>query len=97
MGGPSGAAFRITNARRLDKNSLIGAFDLHMPSGLILRGVMLLESHGKRWIGLPSREWLKEDGGKGYAPIIEFASRDVAERFQALVLPLAERALDFPS
>lgn len=41
----------------------------------------------------PSREWIKPDGSQGYFPLLEFSSRDVADRFQALVLPIAERAL----
>jgi hypothetical protein len=86
-------SFKITNPRRINKNSLIGAFDLEMPSGLKINGVMVLESHGRRWIGFPSKEWQKSDGSKGYAPLIEFGSPVVRERFQTVVLPLAEQAL----
>jgi len=90
-------AFKITNARRLDKNSLIGAFDLELPSGLIVRGAMPFEKAGKRWVNFPSKEWTKADGTKSYFPLLEFASRDVADRFQTLVRPLAEQALGLAS
>jgi hypothetical protein len=61
-------AFVVTNARLVRKNSLVGTFDVEMPSGLIVRGAMLLEKNGSRWINFPSREWIKPDGGKGISP-----------------------------
>jgi hypothetical protein len=85
-------AFVITNARLVGKNSLIGTFDVEMSSGLIVRGAMLLEKNDVRWINFPSKEWIKPDGTKGYFPLLEFASRGIQERFQALVLPLVEKA-----
>jgi hypothetical protein len=88
------AAFKISNPKVLRKNSLIGSFDLAMPSGLIVRGAMLFEKNGKRWINFPSKEWLKADGTKAYFPLLEFASREIADRFQAQVLPLAEAAFE---
>jgi hypothetical protein len=86
-------SFTITNAKQLRKGTLLGFFDLEMPSGLIVRGVMLFEKSGKRWVGFPSKEWQKPDGGKGYSPLLEFADRTISDKFQAQVLPLAERAL----
>jgi hypothetical protein len=92
----TGAAqsFTVTNARLIHKNSLVGCFDLQMPSGLVVRGVMLLESNGRRWINFPSKEWTKPDGSRGFSPLLEFASREIADRFQRQVLPLAEQAFE---
>ena len=87
------SAFTISNAKSIRKNSLIGFFDLRMPSGLIVRGAMLFEKNGRRWVGFPSKEWVKQDGSKSYFPLIEFADRSIADKFQAAVLPLAEEAL----
>jgi hypothetical protein len=87
------AAFTITNPKVIRKNSLIGFFDLEMPSGLIVRGVMLLEKNGKRWINFPSKEFAKQDGTRGFIPLLEFSTREISDRFQGAVLPLAERAL----
>ena len=86
-------AFKLTNPRPLDKNSLRGVFDIQMPSGLIVRGAMLFEKNGKRWVGFPSKEWVKQDGTKSHSSILEFSSREVSDKFQAAVLPLAEEAL----
>ncbi len=84
--------FTVSKPRILRKNSLVGTFDLHFPSGLILHGAMLLEKGTRRWVGFPSKEWLKSDGSKAYTPLLEFANREIADKFQAEVLPIAEQA-----
>jgi hypothetical protein len=84
------SSFTITNPKVLRKNSLVGCFDLQMPSGMIVRGAMLFEKNGRRWVNFPSKEWTKPDGTKSYSPLIEFADRSIADKFQAQVLPLAE-------
>jgi hypothetical protein len=89
----SASAFRLSNPRRIGKGTLIGAFDLEMPSGLKVNGVMLLEKNGKRWVNFPSKEWTTGSGEKKYSPLIEFASAEARDRFQSAVLPLAEGAL----
>jgi hypothetical protein len=88
----------ITNARRVTKGSLLGFFDVTLDSGLKLNGCQLFEKTGddgalKRWVGLPSREWVKADGSKSYVPIVEIPAREARDKFNAAVLPLAERAL----
>jgi hypothetical protein len=85
--------FVISNAKILNKNTLVGSFDLTMPSGLVVRGAMLFEKSGKPWVGFPSKERVKPDGTKSYFPLLEFASREVSDRFQSAVLPVAEKAL----
>lgn len=86
-------SFKITHQKRINKNTLIGVFDLELPSGLKINGFMLLEKNGKRWFGFPSREWVKPDGARSYSPLLELASRELADRFQGAVLPLAEQVL----
>jgi hypothetical protein len=63
-GNGTQGTFRVTNAKLLRKNSLIGSFDLEMPSGLIVRGAMLFDKDGSRWVNFPSKEWTKSDGTK---------------------------------
>jgi hypothetical protein len=83
----------ISNARKLNKGALIGFFDVELRSGLKLNSCTLPSKDGKKWIGLPSREWQKPDGTKSYVPIVEILDRDARDKFAAAVLPLAERAL----
>jgi hypothetical protein len=68
----------ITNARKVTKGSLLGFFDVTLDSGLKLNGCQLFE---------------KPDGSKSYVPIVEVPDRDARQKFNAAVLPLAERAL----
>ena len=86
-------SFTVTNSKQMRKGTLLGFFDLEMPSGLIVRGAMLFEKNGKRWVGFPSKESVKSDGTKGYMPLLEFADRSIADKFQVQVLPVAEKAL----
>jgi hypothetical protein len=88
------SGFIVDNPKRLNKNSLVGSFDLQMPSGLIVRGAMLFEKNGKRWVSFPSKEWTDRTGVKKYFPLLEFASREIADKFQSAVLPVAEQAFD---
>ena len=61
-------SFKITHQKRINKNTLIGVFDLELPSRLKINGFMLLEKNGKRWFGFPSREWVKPDGAQELFP-----------------------------
>ena len=83
----------IPNARKVTKGSLFGFFDVHLPSGMKLNGCTLMQKDNKRWIGFPSKEWVKADGTKSYVPIVEIPDREARDKFNAAVLPLAERAL----
>jgi len=85
-------SYTVTNTKQINKGTLIGFCDLEMPSGLIVRGLMLFEKNGKRWANFPSKEFTKADGGKGYSPLLEFVDRGVSDRFQSEVLPLVLRA-----
>jgi hypothetical protein len=85
----------IANARKIGKGALIGFFDVTLPSGIKLNSCTLLEKKdgSGRFVGLPSREWVKADGTKTYVPIVEIPDREARDKFNAAVLPLAERAL----
>ena len=54
---------------------------------MLIRGCQLLESDGKPWIGMPSKEWRKDDGSKGWNPVVEFTSKEIRQTFQSAVLP----------
>jgi hypothetical protein len=54
---------------------------------------MLFEKDGRRWVNFPSKEWTNAEGAKQYFPLLEFASKEIKNRFQNQVVPLAEEAL----
>jgi hypothetical protein len=80
----------------INRNSLVGAFTVTLPSGMIINGCMLHRSPngGSEWIGIPGAVQLEKDGtvkraGDGkpvYRTIVRFKSRDVYERFQTPIL-----------
>jgi hypothetical protein len=84
---------RISDWIPYNKGTLRAFFSLTLPSGLVIRRVMLHEQGAARWVQTPSREWLDTQGKKGYAPLIEFTSRDVSDRFKEQVLHAVDRYL----
>ena len=86
----------ITNARKIGKGALIGFFDVTLASGMKLNSCTLLSKNGKKWIGLPSREYAKTDGTKAYQPLVEIPDREARDKFNAAVLPFAAKALGVP-
>jgi hypothetical protein len=79
----AGAAleFRIREWRPRENGSLRGFFTIVTPSGLAIRGCSLHEKGGRRWINMPSREWIDKTSQKQYAKFIEFVNRTLLDRF----------------
>jgi hypothetical protein len=66
-----------------DKPPIQGFIDISIDAWhLEIRGISLVMKDGKRWFNLPSKEYTKEDGSLGYAPIMKFTSSQVADRFK---------------
>jgi hypothetical protein len=91
-------AVEIVSFKAMDRNSLKGFVTVRIPAmRLTIRDCTVHESHGKRWIGLPSKaqisrdqELVRKDGKIQYAAVFEFDSKAVGDAFSAAVL----RALD---
>ena len=88
-----------TAFKAYEKNTLRGFADLWLRAArLHVRGCAVHEKNGKRWVQLPARPQLdkdrnlvKGDGGKvAYATILEFDSREVADKFNAAALKAIE-------
>ena len=87
--------------RPLEKGTLLGFFNLELASGLVLRGLTLHDQAGKRWVGLPGRAQVGEDGkqlvdpttGKRlWLPTVE-VKRHRREKFQSEALAAVDRML----
>ena len=81
----------VSDWKAYDKRTLCGFLTFTLPSGLVIHNCMLHEKDGKRWIALPSRQYTKADGSPTYTPLIEFATKDARQRFQAAALRAVER------
>jgi hypothetical protein len=87
-------AVKILDWRPLRKNSLLGFAKVELPSGMVISDVTILTSERGPWASPPSKPMLdregvamKDDKGKlRYSPIIEFASREIRDRWSAAVI-----------
>jgi hypothetical protein len=77
------------NARRHEKNTLKGFFDLVLPSGMIVKGCTLHVAGHRAWIGLPGRPYTDASGAETWANIIDFRDRMAKERFHKIALDAA--------
>lgn len=104
---PGKPRLRIISGRPVAKGTLrfVGKISLPIGGGaeLVIDGVMAFASHGKNWAALPSKPVLDEagahktdeNGRKAYAPILEFSSKTVHDRFSATLVALIRQ--QFPS
>jgi hypothetical protein len=83
----------ISDWRPREKNTLRGFFVVTLPSGLVIRDVMLHVREDKRWISLPAREYTDPVGQRQFARIIEFVDRDIKDRFDEQVLAALDEHL----
>jgi hypothetical protein len=90
---------KLLEFKSLTKNSLRGFARVRLPNGLVIHDIPVLVSNAKAWATLPSKPVLDRDGRhvevsgkKQYAPVLEWASRDVSDRFSARVVELVRDA-----
>jgi hypothetical protein len=84
----------IQNFKPYSKNTLLGFFDVELPSGMILAGCCLHEKNGHYWTGLPGRQYTKDDGTQWWSKVVDFRDKTTHRKFQDLVTPLAVAALE---
>lgn len=82
-------------------NTPRGFITLQLPSGIVLHGCSLHEAGDRRWVGLPSKPQLDQDGrhrvderGKRlYSPCVEIPDRATRDRFETAALVAVDRLL----
>ena len=88
------SAILIRDWRPMRKNSLLGFARVELPSGMVIHDVTILTGERGPWASPPSKPMIGRDGtaltdDKGklrYSPVIEFASKEVRDRFSAAVV-----------
>lgn len=76
-----------TKLRRIDKGALIGFVDLRIEGwGLVINDCKWFRTGKSEWIGMPSSKFTSRDGKTTYKDIIEFADKEIEERFLAAAL-----------
>ena len=78
----------------VNKGCLIGYADVLLEkSDLVLeiRGCMLMQKDGRKWLSLPSKEFTNENNEKKYFSIIKFQDREVDKSFQEAAIAEIEK------
>jgi DNA-binding cell septation regulator SpoVG len=86
------SAFIVRDWRPHSKNTLVGFLVLELPSGLVIRDVMLHEKGDSRWVSMPAKSFEK-DGERSWVPLVEFASKEVRQAFQEQALAAVDAYL----
>jgi hypothetical protein len=83
---PRPQSIRILVWRSCPRNTLLGFTDVLLPSGLLIRGIAVHEKNGRKWLGLPARQYENDAGTLTWIPILELPDRARRTRFEELVL-----------
>ena len=77
----------ILKFEMVNKGSLIARFNvkMHKWGGLVIKECCLLESNGKKWINLPSRQY-EVDGKKKYSSYISYEDRAMDDKFKETIM-----------
>lgn len=68
---------KILTFKKFEKNTLRGFLQVETPSGMVIKNITWHQKNGKEWLGLPAREYTKEDGSKGYSNVVDFTTKDL--------------------
>src|ERR1700687_4616526 len=87
---------RLIEWRPIRRNTLCGFAIVEMPNGLVIRELSIHEKAGKRWVGMPAKPVLGQDGRqienhahkKQWAVLVGWRDRDLADRFSGAVVEL---------
>lgn len=90
-------AIEIVAFKPMDKGTLRGFLTVKLTNvGMEIRDCTLHDKEGRRWIGLPSRQYEKVDGTTTWTPIVLFYDRDKEGQFRAATLKALEEFMAAP-
>lgn len=82
----------ITNYKPINKKTLIGVFDLTLPSGLCIYGAMCHRKDDVGFITFPGKPYTGKSGDTLYAKIVDIPDRDRRDKFnEQVIAALKER------
>lgn len=75
------------NWRAIGKSTLVGSANIIVVKWhLVIKGVCLHQKGDKRWIGLPSKEWIDKDGKRQFSDTFGFIDHETDRRFREAAL-----------
>lgn len=87
----------------LNKNTLVGVFDLTLDSGIVLYGMMLMKKNDSQWVSFPGKPIIRDgqasmkDGKQEYAKLADIPDRARRDAFNAQVIAALKEAGHIPS
>lgn len=75
----------ISSFKRIDKGTLQASFDLQLPSGFFIHGVLYFVKGENAWCSFPGIPYEK-NGEKTYKPLLEIPDRATPDKFNAQVI-----------
>ena len=84
---------KILNFRKYERNTLRGFIQVELPSGMIVKDITWHQRDDREWLGLPARQYEKEDGSMGYANQVDFVDKTTYWNFVDQVLTALKRYL----
>ena len=85
-GGTTAPAVKVNAVKAHSNNTLRAFVDFTLLDiGLEIKGCAIHERENRRWLSLPSREYVK-NGERTWIPVVEFSSREARDRITNAVL-----------
>ena len=88
---------KILKFRRYQKNTLRGFIEVELPSGLIIKDITWHQKEDREWLGLPARQYEKEDGSTGWSNQVDFSDKSIYWSFVNKVLAALREHLEVDS
>jgi hypothetical protein len=88
---------KILKFHHFERNTLKGFIEVETPAGMIIRNITwhqkVAGEKTSEWLSMPSREYAKADGSKGYSNQVDFVSKNLYWDFVNAVLEALKRHL----
>lgn len=77
----------IQNIKKIEKGPLIASCSIHIiPWCMTMHEVKIFQQGANKWVSLPCRDQINNDGTKKYIDLLSFDTDDVRNRFRAQIL-----------
>lgn len=73
----------VQNIEKIGKGSLMAKCEVYIkPWDLILKEVKIFQKGTSRWVSMPSRDYIDNEGNTKYMELIDFGSPSTRQRFK---------------
>lgn len=93
---------KVSNWKSINKNALVGTFDLELSSGFLITGALLLKSADRQWVNMPAIPQftktgetytpLMKEGKQVYKNVFSIPDRERRDKFSEQVISVLQSA-----